>query len=533
MKRFGLVIFVLMVAGSMLFAACQPQTTSEAPAAKAEKGGTLVLREAGIVQFDPPFIADDASFHVASQVFSFLIRVAGGEVKPDLAETWEYQDDGKTIVFHLRQGVTFQDGNDVFAEGQGREVVAADVVYSFERMVTIEGNQTASDLVANFDSAEATDDYTVTLHLKNPDALLFSAGRGLTSVGILPKEAVEQLGDNWKLNPIGSGPFEFSSFVPDDSVTLIPNEDYRIQPNIEKLVYKVIPDDNSAVVAFEANEIQRMDLPAAEFERLSQDPNYKVFSAQCPASYNLAFNLAEPIFQDIEVRKALSHAIDGRSIMFAVYGEMTVPGCGIAGPGIPGYDEQLCDKYFAYDKELAAQTMTDAGWAKNADGIWEKDGQELAFQMEAWNMSPMPDIAAAVLTQLQEFGAKPELVQVEFGTWIADYTGGAGKPIMFWSGFCGEGGLASYWGESGLGRAMGYEDTDVFALINQSNLEIDPVKRNETLMQATDKIYGSYADIPLGFMTNYEITSAKLQDYSTAFWYQNLVTDFNNVWLSQ
>ena len=123
----------------------------------------------------------------------------------------------------------------------------------------------------------------------------------------------------------------------------------------------------------------------------------------------MQFNLGEPIFKDIEVRKALAHAIDGRSILFAVFGEMTLPGCGTAGPGIAGYDEQLCDKYFTYDPELAAQTMTDAGWAKNADGIWEKDGQELAFQMEAWNMSPMPDIAAAVLTQLQEFGAKPEL----------------------------------------------------------------------------------------------------------------------------
>ena len=202
---------------------------------------------------------------------------------PDLAESWEYQDDNKTVIFHLRQGVTFQDGNAVFAEGQGREVVASDVVYSLERMVTIEGNQTAGDLLNNFDSIETLDDYTVALHLKNPDALLFAPGRGLTSVGILPKEAVEQLGENWKLNPIGSGPFEFISFVPDDSVTLVANEDYRVVPNIENLVYKVIPDENSAVVALEAGEIQRMELPAAEFERLSQDPNYIVYPMQCPA----------------------------------------------------------------------------------------------------------------------------------------------------------------------------------------------------------------------------------------------------------
>jgi peptide/nickel transport system substrate-binding protein len=566
MKKFVYILFGLLVISSMLLAACQPKATetpvvtqeasvptaipttavaptavpptevppTEVPGTTVVKGGTLNWLEGVITQFDPPFIQDDPSMAVASQVYSYLFRVKpDGTAFPDLADSWEYQDEGKTVIFHLRHGVTFQDGNDVFAEGAGREVLAADVVYSINRFVTITGGYAPSDLMQNYISVEATDDYTVKLTLSNPDALLFTNGRGLTACGILPKEAVDFYGESWNVNPIGSGPFEFVSYSPDDSVVLRPNEDARVVPNVDQLVFKVIPDESVAAISLEAGDIDQMTTSTTSiFDQFANNDKFTTIIGSCPAQFYVYFDLRNPIISQLDVRKAIAHAIDGQSIISAIIGGMYVAGCGTAGPGVPGYDADLCSKYFAYDTTLAAQTLTDAGWAKNTSGIWEKDGTPLAFDMEIWNASPMPDVATAVLTQLQEFGMQVAINQVEFGTWIDDYVNGTGKPLMFSSGFCGDGGLNALWGTNGLGYAFGYSNPDAAAMLDSANSIIDPAQRSTTLMQAQDMIYSEYPALTLGFFAASEIVNKKVNDYHGNMWFLNLTTDINNVWLT-
>lgn len=552
MKYRTFLLISLLAVGALLFAACQPasptpqaptqapETTqatgsiqpTEAPSeAQPQSGGTLVLVEAAMVQFDPPFIADDNSFHVVAQIHSFLFRRSQGKVMPDLATSWEFEDGGKTVVFHLRSGVMFHDDNKVFPKGKSREVVASDVVYSIQRMVEIQGTQAAADLIENFVSVEAVDAYTVRLHLKNPDALLFAAARGLSAAAILPKEAVDQLGADWALNPIGSGPFKFESYKPDDSVTLVRNDAYRVKPYLDKIVYKIYPDENAALIALESGEVQQMLLPAAEFERFKDNPEFKLYAMFCPNSYNLEFSLNEPLFKHKGIREAITHAIDGRGINAAIWGGMAVEGCGTAGPGVPGYDPQLCDKYFSYDPAKSAALLSAAGWKKNAGGIWEKDGQPLKFSMELYNTDPMPKFGAAVLTQLKEAGMDVDLTTVEFGTWIEDYMSGKNKPAIFWNGFCGEGGLNGFWGRSGLAPKQGYNNEEVFKLLDEANILLDVQKREETLRTATDLIFKEYVDVPFGFSTAYEVTPAKVHNYEYVDWFQNITTDFNNVWI--
>ena len=509
------------------------ETPAEAPASDIVKGGTLIWHSSASVTFDPPFIVDGPSFNVASQIYSFLFRVKeDGTILPDLAESWEYENDNKSVVFHLRHGVTFQDGNDVFAEGEGREVVASDVVYSLERYLTIEGGQPTSDLVANYESVEAVDDYTVRLNLTNPDALLFINGRGLTSLGILPKEAVDFYGETWNLHPIGSGPFELKEYIPDDSVTLIANEDHYIVPNLDEVVFKIIPDETVAALALEAGEIHYLSTSSTTiFDQFAATEGYDARIGTCPWNWYLHFDYNSPITSQLEVRQAIAHVLDGERVLKAVLGGLYVGGCGTAGPGVPGYDPDLCNKYFTYDPDLAAQTLTDAGWAKNADGIWEKDGTPLAVRLEIWNLSPMPDIASALITQMQDFGIDAELVQVEFGTWIDDFYGGNQKEIMFSNGFCGDGGLSSLWGTNGLAYTLGYTNEEAAAMLDETNYIVDTVERDAQLREAQDLIYRDYPALTLGFSAGGEILSDKVQDYASTSWFLNLVTTDNNVWL--
>ncbi|MCP4427535.1 MAG: hypothetical protein GY803_23865 [Chloroflexi bacterium] len=494
-------------------------------------GGILYFAIDGVAQFDPPVIVDTSSL-VASQIYNYLFRaVSSDEVAPELATSWEILDEGTTIVFHLREDVYFHDDNEVFAKGESREVVASDVVYSIERSISLEGNNTPADLIQSFESVEAPDDHTVILHLKNPDALLFASLRGISGVAIIPQEAVEQLGDRWPHNPIGSGPFKLASYTPDDSVVLERNELYYIRPHLDGITFRIIPDQDAALIALEAGEVHWAGLPSTQYDLFADNSDFVIHKLSCPGSYQMQLNMNDETLQQKEVREAIAHAVNGQDIIKAVMPGEYVYGCGVAGPGVPGHNEGLCEQYFSYDPDLSAQILTDAGWEKNASSIWEKDGNPLTLDMEMWNIDPMPKVGAAILTQLQESGFDANLSTVEFGTWIEDYTGGNPKPIMMWSGFCGEGGLHSYYGRDALGSMMGFDNEEVFTALDEANMMADPTEREELLTQVTDMIYADYPAVPLGFVTGTTIISAKVHDWVLSFDLLNIVTESNNMWL--
>lgn len=510
--------------------------TEEAPAEmEPVEGGVFNIGIYEFVQFDPPMVGDTSSF-VVSQIFSYLFRSTSDmDTIPDFATHWEVSEDGMTYTFYLREGVYFHDGNEVFPEGESREVTAADVVYSLERTVTLEGTQASADILQTFESVEAIDDYTVAVHLNAPNALLFSPARGIADLAIVPQEAVEHFGEAWPQNPIGTGPFKLISYTPDDSVVLERNELYWKRPLLDGVTFKIIPDADAQLIALEAGEIHWAGLPSTDYERFADDPNYVIQPYDCPGSYHMQFHLRDETMQQIEVREAIAHAVDGQNIIKAVSPGEYRSGCGIAGPGVPGYNPDVCENYFSYDPELSAEILTEAGWEKNADDVWEKDGEVLTLEMEMWNSDPMPKVGDAVSTQLQEAGFDVNLLTVEFGTWIDDIisNGETTKPIMFWSGFCGEGGLHAFYSDSGNANVqMGYEDEAVFALLGEANVMFNQDERNSTLMQASDLIYASYPAIPLGFTISNEILDVSVQDWLPYRNLMNIVTEANNIWLA-
>jgi ABC-type transport system substrate-binding protein len=148
-------------------------------------------------------------------------------------------------------------------------------------------------------------------------------------------------------------------------------------------------------------------------------------------------------------------------------------------------------------------------------------------------MSPMPQFGAAIATQLNEAGIGVELQTVEFGTWIADMTGGAADRAMLLGGFCGDGGMNSLWGREGLARPLGYDDSEVFDLLERANALVDAAERDSMLRQAANRIYSQYWAVPMGFRYSYQASRARVHDYDATMWFQNLCTGQNNVWLSE
>jgi ABC-type transport system substrate-binding protein len=407
------------------------------------------------------------------------------------------------------------------------------MVYSMDRLLNSEGSAAASDIKTAYESIEAVDDYTVKLTLKQPDGLLFDGGRGLSHLAIYAHEAVEQLGDAIRTTPIGSGPFEFVEYVVDERVVLRRNEDFYIHPLLDGVEFRIIPDANGQILAMEAGEIDVMTdaVPSIDIDRFRDNPDYVLKDTLVTFTTQMIFNINLPLFSDVRFREAVAKAIDGRGIMKAVNGSASVGGCGTTGPGWPGYSEDLC-QYFPYDPDASRALLKELGYAdSNGDGILDKDGQPLTITIEAWNLPEMPRQMEAVVTQLREVGIDAQLEIVEFGTWIDDYMAGAEK-LMPMSGFCCIGGTESYWGPGGLGEKMGIKDEAAQALLTEALTVLDPNERAPLIIEAADKIYSQYYAIPLGFLTNYSLTSVKVKDFPGYFWWFALVGEDYNTWIA-
>lgn len=497
-------------------------------------GGTLNRQMSGMTQFDPIFLSDP-TFYPVSNIFSLLFRVEGMENQalPDLATSWEFLDD-TTIVFHLREGVMWHDGNEVFPEGESREVVADDVVYSVLRHINTEGAAAPPDLMQTFSSIEALDDYTVKLTLSAPNALLFSRGRGLTKTAIVPQEAIEQLGENFSFNPIGSGPFKFVEYKPDEKLVLERNELYWEYPNLDQVVYHVVPDGEAALIGFENGEMDILfQVPPTEIDRLAASDDILLYGGGCPIQAQIIFNVNNAILGDQKIRQAISLALDGDAINANVYGNMAMSGAGTAGPGVPGYVEDLYDRYFYYAPEEAEAILDELGWTDtDDDGIRDKDGANLEFTLEIFASDTNSQFGAAIVTQLQAVGMDVTLETSEMGTYIQDIMSGAEKAYLM-TGWCGEGGTSNLWGRGAFGAALGVADEDVFTLLEEASTMLDRDARDAKLQVATERIYSLYWGSCLGFNDFSMAARSYVHDYHGTYWHENLVTDFNNVWVEK
>lgn len=228
--------------------ACVPLMT---PIYAAEDGGTINV----VVQPEPPSLmigmySNATTQQVGGNIFEGLMRYDQDlNPHPLLATSWESSDDGKTWTFHLKEGVTWHDG---------QPFTSADVVFSIDKLLR-ETNARLRTSLAHVESIEATDDYTVVFQLKEsfgPFIRLFEVG----TTPMLPKHIYE--GTDYKTNPanhhpIGTGPFKFAEWQKGSYIHLEKNENYHVQglPHLDDVYWHVIPDAASRAVAFETGKI--------------------------------------------------------------------------------------------------------------------------------------------------------------------------------------------------------------------------------------------------------------------------------------
>lgn len=292
------------------------------------EGGTLRVA----LSIDPgqlnPAITTAGTVHFATHLlYNGLVDLDEDlEPVPELAVSWDIEDDGALYRFHLRDDVVWHDGE---------PFTSADVQYSFEEVLLEFHARTRASVGGALESIETPDEHTVEFHFTEPYAPLLQQ-LDVGEAPIVPRhifEGTDPQENPANTDPVGTGPFSFVSYTPDSEIVLEANRDYfREGPFLDGVVMRIIPEQSSQVIALEAGEIDWVwRVTGPDLERLDADPNFELLSTfrgagavNCPMT--MGFNHDREILQDERLRFAIAHALDREQFVDRVlFGAGRVP----------------------------------------------------------------------------------------------------------------------------------------------------------------------------------------------------------------
>ena len=299
----------LLVLAALVFAALSPPT-----GAQAKSQLTIGLGSSDAGRLDPHLAAAYSDKQVFLLMFNGLVRLKPGtaditQIEPDLAESWTASSDNKVWEFKLRSGVQCH-------YGYG-PLTADDVVYSLQRAADPKRSSFSADF-SSFEKVEAVDPNTVRITLKNAVPSLLGLLINYHGGNIVCKKAAEEMGENFLKKPIGTGPFMFGEYQPQQFVRLVANKDYfRGSPKLESVTIRYIPSDASRDLAYQAGEVDIIygKQDQTWLERIRKLPDTVAVAMEPAELTSLYLNTASPPLDDIRVRQAFAHAIDRNAIV--------------------------------------------------------------------------------------------------------------------------------------------------------------------------------------------------------------------------
>jgi ABC-type transport system substrate-binding protein len=305
--------------------------------------------------FDPATIFRIENENIAFNIFSGLTSYDSnsGAIIPDLAESWETKDN-KTWVFKLRKGVQWQGGYGEFT--------SKDVLYTYNRNIDKKTASPYATDLANIETMEAPDDYSVKVVLKKPDGNFLHVVANYHQGQIVKKEAIEAAGNQVKFKPVGTGPYMLESVDVNSEIVLVRHPQYYKGPApIEKIVFPIIKDESTSTIALQNGEIDVI-MRASKEENLDvlTKAGFKMNHVDNYAINLRAFNMTNPILADVRVRQALAYAVDFKAIAKAVVPRLSMGTSSILMDWMDGYTDKA-PKY-EYNPEKAKQLLAEAGY---------------------------------------------------------------------------------------------------------------------------------------------------------------------------
>lgn len=484
-------------AGTLAAASLLPGVTSASlvRAAQDDERGVLIIK-GGESNF--PAVLNPLLDDVRVWLYDGLVRF-DEEMNPipDLAESWEVSEDGTIYTFTLRDDVTFHDGTPMTAD---------DVIYTAELTLdeTINSPYRSKFIIDGEPVVwEKIDDHTVQATLPKPFGPFLAKTSRADEIffTILPKHILETCTDmascDFNLNPVGTGPYKFVEYVPDQRLVLEAHDAYHQgQPGAKQVVFVNFPNEQSALAALKSGEIDVSSLrEAGNVKAAEEDPNLTVHRYDSNWIFAGRMNMASPVLQDKAVREAIALAVDRENLMKAAVSPTATVGNSpisigwAASPEVP---------VFAYDPEKAKALLEEAGWT--GDGIRQKEGAPLSVGITIYPDYASPDIAAGMQQFLQQIGIELKINQLEYATFETEVYENKNFDIYLdWQGFGVDPDIASRWltstAEDGtyLANPSSYTNPEVDAALEAAAIALTQEERAQHLWEAQNLLT---ADVP-------------------------------------
>ncbi len=422
--------------------------------------------DGNITSLDPLYARNQANIWATSQIFNSLLQLDTAlNVVPSVARRWEISDDGKEYRFYLRDDVYFHD-DPAFAQGKGRRVVASDFVYSFSRIIDPElnspGTWVLNPIARRTDGSldmTALSDTVLLIRLSEP----FPPMAGLLCMqycSVVPREAVEKYGRDFRKQPVGTGPFRFAWWKEGLKLVLRKNPSYfewdgqQRLPYLDAISISFIQDRQTAFLEFVKGNLDiltRIDAsykdelltPAGNLQEKYQDRFYKIARPFLNTEYlgilvDTGNSSVHPALSMRKVRQAVNYGFDRAKMLRYLRNNLGTPAhAGFVPVGMPGFNRNQGG--YSYNPDKARQLLAEAGYP---------NGQGLP-PIELATTSLYLDIAQYIQHELSRIGMKLQInvmppatlrelmakAEAPFfrGSWIADYPDAENYLALFYS----------------------------------------------------------------------------------------------------
>lgn len=466
-----------------------------------------------------PHRLDGRTNSVASRYFApSLLEVLGYidfdvNIAPQLAESWQISKDGKKYIYHLRKGVKFHSGSPFNAEA-----VKLNIEGALGRLENWAQTKEPA-VLAMVDQIKVVDDYTLEVDLKVPSIEFLLAGASYNILSMVCPESAEKYGkkDYGMKYLAGTGPFKWSEWVRGSKIVFLKNEDYwgERRGNVDKVIFKIIPDANARLMALEKGEIDiDPDIPSHEIQRLSSSPDIDLHMTEGTRTMYFVLSTVKGPTVDKRVRRALMHAVNIDEMVKDVVGPIGVPPTGLVATKVFGnldVYEKLVPKY---NPAKAKKLLADAGWKDtDGDGLLDKNGKTMDITITAPDhRAPKDrDCAEAIQHQFRKIGVNAKLEVVQWAYFITGMKNRSFDACVYaW--MCVTGDATYIWGNflraKSRWNAGGYDNPPVEKLIVLIREEPDPKKREKMHFEVAKTILEDGLMMPL-FHANVTVGTRK------------------------
>jgi len=561
-------LYIPLLAGAITFGlactSCSDDKKDNHEGAEAKGGvylgGVMRMNEnESFKSLDPLAVNEIVSYHIGTQIYEGLVKFDQNDlsIKSAVASRWEPNENQTEWTFHVRPGVTFH-ADACFPDGKARTVTAEDVKYSFERLCKASGDNSQFDVTfkdrvigANetFEASKSgknvpvsgvvvVNDSTVKISLKNPSADFLNV---LTMPGcwIYPKEAVEKYGNDFRIHPVGTGPFALETIKEGEVVIMKKNPNYygvdkdgNKLPYLEGVKVSFIREKKAEILEFKSGNLDMVyRLPVEIFPEIMGDlehakerkTDFQILNSVAFTSNTIGFNCISPIFSKKEVRLAFNYAIDRHKIAdFTIQGEGTSADYGMV-PYVEAFEKAGYDykslKGYTFDAEKAKEYLKQAGYP-NGKGfpkvtleINSGGGDrnilvaEVVQKMLKENLNIDIDINTVPMTEHIENTASGKADMFRFA-WVADYP----DPVTFLTLFYSKH-LPKNPSEKSFINRFRYSNARFDSLFEASYKEADMIKRYALLSKAEQIVLDEAPLMPIFYDENYRLEQLNVRNF--------------------